>query len=128
MILHHSAKTACRGKIWFSSYGPKRVDQSDGLNPPSPCHYGRNRSPKYEMAKYEMHQIEMIKRCFSIQTFFQNYFLIFFLNFFFKFFFFNFFNKNKNNKNKNKNNKNKNKNKIVRVHFHFVNIFLWPSP
>ena len=45
-------------KLWFSSYGPKRVDQSDGWNPP--CHYGRNRSPKYEM-----HQIEMIQRCFA---------------------------------------------------------------
>ena len=26
MILHHSAKTACQEKLWFSSYGPERLD------------------------------------------------------------------------------------------------------
>ena len=58
MILHHSAKTACQGKIWFSSYGPKRVDQSDGWNPP----YQFWNSLGF---LHFLQQMEMIQRCFA---------------------------------------------------------------
>ena len=39
--------------------GSRDMGQNVSPIPHPPCHYGRNRSPKYEMVKYEeMHQME----------------------------------------------------------------------